>query len=124
MHALSDICSCTGEQGAAVYIIDPAFREQFDLAHATPRYQQILDAIPATFVGTEERLVALVRALCQEIQSVFSEQNTTLPPGGMWPPSCPSGAHGTPWTVRSRTQRTASPAPVHGPATTSSWSGL
>ena len=63
-----------------MYIIDPAFREQFDLAHATPRYQQILNAIPTTFVGTEERLVALVRALCQEIQGVFSEQNATLPP--------------------------------------------
>ena len=63
-----------------MYIIDPAFREQFDIAHATPRYQQILAAIPATFVGTEERLVALVRALCQEIQGVFMQQNATLPP--------------------------------------------
>ena len=71
---------CTGKEGSGVYIIDPAFREQFDIAHATPRYQQILAAVPATFVGTEERLVALVRALCQEIQSVFLEQNATLPP--------------------------------------------
>lgn len=69
-----------GKEGTHVYIIDPAFREQFDIAHATPRYQQILAAIPSTFVGTEERLVALVRALCQEIQGVFLEQNATLPP--------------------------------------------
>ncbi|KAK9791171.1 hypothetical protein WJX73_005718 [Symbiochloris irregularis] len=74
------VCTVSGEKHPGVYIIDPAFREQFDLAHATPRYQQILEAIPSTFVGTEARLVALVCALCQEIQSVFLEQNATLPP--------------------------------------------
>ena len=72
--------AATGKDGPATYIIDPAFREQFNIAHPTPRYEQILAAIPATFVGTEERLVALVRALCHEIQGVFLEQNSTLPP--------------------------------------------
>lgn len=74
------VCTVAGKEGHAVYIIDPAFREQFSVAHPTLRYKQILEAVPATFVGTEDRLVSLVKALCAELQSVFMEQDATLPP--------------------------------------------
>ena len=52
-------------------LVDPKFKEQFEIAHPTARYAALLDEVPACFVGTEERLVALVELLCSEMSSAF-----------------------------------------------------
>jgi hypothetical protein len=42
---------------AARVIVDPAFKEQFELGNnASERYKAILDALPSVFVGLEDRL--------------------------------------------------------------------
>ncbi len=52
-------------------LVDPKFKEQFEIAHPTARYAALLDEVPACFVGTEERLVALVELLCSEMSAAF-----------------------------------------------------
>ena len=59
-------------QGAAgLYLVDPKFREQFQIAHPSPRYEALLAAVPAWFVGSEERLIPLVELLCAEMSAAF-----------------------------------------------------
>lgn len=45
-------------------IVDPFFKEQFKIAHATPSFSALLESMPAVFVGRQERLVHLVKSLC------------------------------------------------------------
>jgi uncharacterized protein (TIGR01615 family) len=52
-------------------LVDPKFKEQFEIAHPTPRYAELLEEVPACFVGSEERLVALVELLCSEMSAAF-----------------------------------------------------
>lgn len=52
-------------------LVDPKFKEQFEIAHPTARYAALLDEVPQCFVGTEERLVALVELLCSEMSAAF-----------------------------------------------------
>ncbi len=51
--------------------MDPKFREQFEIAHPSPRYAALLAAVPAWFVGAEERLIPLVELLCAEMCAAF-----------------------------------------------------
>jgi len=69
-----------GTTGSVNYLVDPKFREQFEIAHATPRYEAALAAAPADFVGTEERIVPLVELLCAEMSAAFRAAGATLPP--------------------------------------------
>ena len=62
------------------YLVDPKFREQFEIAHASPRYAAVLAAAPADFVGTEERIVPLVELMCAEMSAAFRAAGATLPP--------------------------------------------
>ena len=56
--------------------MDPQFKEQFEIAHPTERYTELLDALPAFFVGTEDRLVTLVELLCSEMSAAFQSTGT------------------------------------------------
>lgn len=59
-------------QGAAeMYLVDPKFAEQFEIAHPSPRYAAVLAAVPAQYVGSEDRLVPLVELLCSEMALAF-----------------------------------------------------
>lgn len=62
------------------YIIDPKFREQFEIAQPTKRYARIMEAVPEDFVGTEEQVEAVVGLLCAEIATAFKQQGASLPP--------------------------------------------
>jgi uncharacterized protein (TIGR01615 family) len=62
------------------YIVDPAFRDHFQIPHPTRLYQQLLAGVPAEFVGTSSRLVPLVQCLCMEMSESFSARSLTLPP--------------------------------------------
>ncbi|KAK9817165.1 hypothetical protein WJX72_010578 [[Myrmecia] bisecta] len=56
-------CTETDRSGRTTYIIDPKFKEQFEIAHPTKRYMRILEALPEVYVGTEERVEELVELL-------------------------------------------------------------
>lgn len=62
------------------YIVDPCFREQFEIGHVTPRYNTVLSQVPATFIGTEEQVIAVVEIMSKEISRAFEHAGATLPP--------------------------------------------
>ena len=83
-QSLSTLWSSAGSPAAAQhpvsYIVDPAFREQFEIPHVSTRYAAILAHLPRVFIGTEERVGALVELLCSEIGAAFKLAGATLPP--------------------------------------------
>ena len=62
------------------YIVDPCFKEQFEIPHVTPRYNCVLSEVPATFIGTEEQVIAVVEIMSKEISRAFQHAGATLPP--------------------------------------------
>jgi uncharacterized protein (TIGR01615 family) len=61
-------------------IVDPTFRDQFALAHPSPRYSAVLDATPPVFVGPLSTLQPLVALLCAEMARAFTAAGIVLPP--------------------------------------------
>lgn len=64
----------------ATYIVDPLFKEQFQIPQPSPVYSAVLDMLPEEFVGTASRLIPLVQCLCAEMAVSFESQGLTLPP--------------------------------------------
>lgn len=71
--------SITSSSGGAIFV-DPTFRDQFDIAHKTPRYAAVLEALPAVFVCHSSRIQALVELLCAEMSLAFHSTGNVLPP--------------------------------------------
>ncbi|GBF95594.1 hypothetical protein Rsub_08575 [Raphidocelis subcapitata] len=61
-------------------VVEPHFREQFVIAHPTPAYEELLQAVPHCFVGTVARLEAAVSLLCEEMAAAFKTQGLPVPP--------------------------------------------
>ncbi|EFN52138.1 expressed protein [Chlorella variabilis] len=72
--------SVSGTSGSMSYVLDPRFRDQFEIAHATPRYTKILEAVGSDVVTTQDRLTRVVEILCSEMAHAFQETGTPLPP--------------------------------------------
>lgn len=66
--------------GSVDYVVDPRFREQFEIAHATPRYSAVLAGLGPELVATPDRLHKVVELLCSELSRAFAETGTPLPP--------------------------------------------
>ena len=60
-----------GIPGVTTYVIDPCFREQFEIANPTPQYSAVLAEVPREFVGTEECVSKLVTLLSLQIKRSF-----------------------------------------------------
>lgn len=102
---------CAGVTGTVNYLVDPKFREQFEIAHANARYAAVLAAAPVDFVGTEERIVPLVELLCAEMSAAFRAAGATLPPWRQ------AGAMLSKWRPRRSEDAGAKPpAPAGAPA--------
>jgi len=52
-------------------VIDPCFREQFEIANPTVQYSSVLAEVPREFVGTEDRVTRLVELLSAELKKSF-----------------------------------------------------
>lgn len=62
-------------------LVDPFFRDQFELAAATPSYGAFLAAsVPGVFVGDRARLEATVRSVAAAIRHTHGVQGISLPP--------------------------------------------
>ena len=61
-------------------LVDPRFREQFEIAHATPRYARILTEVPPELVTPTDRLSKAVELLCTEMAIAFAATGTPVPP--------------------------------------------
>lgn len=65
---------------AQTVLVDPRFKEQFEIAHTTPRYTRILESLPAEAVAPPDRVSRAVEELCEEMAAAFAESGTPLPP--------------------------------------------
>lgn len=68
-----------GDEGIE-YVVDLAFRDQFEIPHPTDAYQEVLKAVPQVFVGPMASLVALVQLLGDQMAQVFTSNGLALPP--------------------------------------------
>lgn len=69
----------TVQHAAEALLVDPKFKEQFEIAHPTERYTELLAALPDFFVGTENRLITLVELLCSEMSAAFQTTGSVQP---------------------------------------------
>lgn len=69
-----------GDYKDVPYIVDPAFKEQFEIPSPSASYAALLELLPGEFVGTSSRLVPLVQNLCAEMVASFDANGLTLPP--------------------------------------------
>lgn len=69
-----------GDYKDVPYIVDPCFKEQFEIPQPTATYAAALELLQPEFVGTASRLVPLVQCLCAEMAASFEAMGLTLPP--------------------------------------------
>lgn len=62
------------------YVVDLRFRDQFEIPHPTPTYQEVLAAVPQVFIGPLSRLQAVVKTLTREMAASFEERGLSIPP--------------------------------------------
>ena len=51
---------CTPPGASEVFIVDPKFRDQFDIMYPTPSYRRLLESIPPLFVVLEDKIAPIV----------------------------------------------------------------
>lgn len=61
-------------------LVEPYFREHFSIQDATDRYTEILKLLPEEYVGPLERIIDLVKVVCQEMAKAFTYTGRELPP--------------------------------------------
>lgn len=62
------------------HLLQPHFREQFEISHPTPRYSGLLALVPQVMVASAAQLVPLVQLLCAEMSLAFEQHGLSLPP--------------------------------------------
>ncbi|XP_052190817.1 uncharacterized protein LOC127800313 isoform X2 [Diospyros lotus] len=77
-----DVVKKVSNGGEAVVrlIVDMDFRSQFELARPTPAYSELLNLLPCTFVGSEEKLMKTVSLLCSAAKQSLKERGLLIPP--------------------------------------------
>ena len=60
-----------------LYVVDPHFKEQFEIARPTASYRGLLEAIPEVVVLPEDQVSRLVHLLCQELGECFKQVNAS-----------------------------------------------
>jgi uncharacterized protein (TIGR01615 family) len=78
--AAAELASQQQRAAAATYIVDPFFKQQFEVSQPSSAYAAALALVPEVFVGTSSRLVPLVHTLCAEMAASFEAMRLTLPP--------------------------------------------
>lgn len=61
-------------------IVDMDFRSQFELARPTANYQELTNALPLIFVGSEEKLEKLISLTCFAAKHSLRERGLHIPP--------------------------------------------
>lgn len=70
----------TAERQAEVVVVDPVFRDQFEMANPTTTYARVMSAVPSVFVGPVHHLQQLVSIICREMHTAFTAQGVSIPP--------------------------------------------
>ena len=60
--------------------MEPRLREQFEIPRPSAAYAACLGALPDVFVGTPQRLTALVAWMAARLRSAFTAADMSVPP--------------------------------------------
>jgi len=66
--------------GEPSYIVDIEFKDQFRVAASTKHYQSLIENMEGEFIGSEQKLRAVLQMLCDEMVLAFAEKDIVLPP--------------------------------------------
>lgn len=61
-------------------IVDVNFREEFEIARPTDRYNALLQELPLVYVGKKERLQSIVNLMCDAVKESLKKRGMPLPP--------------------------------------------
>lgn len=70
---------CGSDQDVQIYV-DINFQEQFMVAQPSEHYHALLESVPASFVGTRQQLLTLVKVISAELQFSFERSGMAVPP--------------------------------------------
>jgi len=79
-HVFVLVRDCSDESGVLEAVVDPSFREQFEIPRASGRYEEVMRVIPKTFVGPMSHMMCGAMAVCREMERSFSEYGMVVPP--------------------------------------------
>ncbi|KDD73755.1 hypothetical protein H632_c1865p0, partial [Helicosporidium sp. ATCC 50920] len=79
-HTFLSVLPPSASKSSAPLVVDPCFREQFAIAHPTPRYEALCRAIPAALAIEARALGALVPRLAREMEEAFRTTGAATPP--------------------------------------------
>ena len=69
-----------GEYEGLEYVVDLAFRDQFEIPQPSSSYHELLGDVPQVFVGPVSSLIPVVQIVCSEMAVSFTIRGQTLPP--------------------------------------------
>jgi len=78
--ALTNNATASASASPCTVLVDPRFRDQFEIAHPTPRYARIVAEVPSELVAPADRLSKAVELLCAEMAVAFAATGTPVPP--------------------------------------------
>lgn len=61
-------------------LVDPLFREEFEVVRPSTQYQRLLQSMPESFVGTPQRLVAIIDLMSAQMEASFAHVGMCIPP--------------------------------------------
>lgn len=79
-HCFVVVAMPTAAGGSTLYVVDPMFREQFELAGASSSYTALLQLLPDVFVGTPAQLQPIVSNMTRAAEAHFASRGRPLPP--------------------------------------------
>lgn len=79
-HSFLTVCVENADGTVQSFIVDPRFKDQFQIAHSTERYAAVLAILDSEVVLPQDRLTKVVELLCNEMARSFQDCNATLPP--------------------------------------------
>lgn len=69
-----------GKSSESRLLIDTGFRMQFEIARPTKQYNALVQALPAIFVGREDRLQQIVNLMSDSVKASLKKRGMPLPP--------------------------------------------
>ena len=68
------------ESGVLEAVVDPSFREQFEIPRASARYEEVMRVVPSTFVGPMSHMMCGAVTVCREMERSFRDIGMVVPP--------------------------------------------
>ncbi|XP_059291676.1 uncharacterized protein LOC132045151 [Lycium ferocissimum] len=80
-HAFIDVVdNSSSKKGEVRVIIELNFRGEFELAKASEEYNRLVKCLPEVFVGKIERLLSLIKILCNAAKKCMKEKKIHIAP--------------------------------------------